>query len=319
MGSNRDAFFPERFTNAMNFQEGIQLLHIGVFRDERVQQLLLVMTRLSDQLLDELQTETKKIMSDRSGLDPKNLYRKGLDSIPGWDRTVQDSETAKACAKFPMLASLYKYSVVKYVQEVYKCESHVTIDLSIPPLREFIMRYFMNLVMSKPVRSQEWYTLWGIQKSLLMVETLRATLFDCVKSRVSFRKNTAKRESIDHDIKAREMQLLAELNSARAKCSEAKPPVGDQPTNEKPTVESVVPDAPTPVPTVEPKPVQSRPKSEMPRPRSEKKPENVPKSLDIVMDDKPTEKKSEHRKTEGPRDDGRPKKEPSKVIYTESK
>lgn len=299
----------------MNPVEGIQLLHGTVFKDEKVHQLLIVLTRLADQLLDELHAVAKT----RGGQDSKmvaSVFLKGLDLIGTWDRKVQDGEVAKACAQYPALHGLYKHSLVQYVKDVHKSDAHLTVELSIPPLREFYIRFFTNLALQVPVRSMKWFTIWGMKKHWVVVETVRATLFDCTKSRLSFRRgNTQRRDSIDHDIQAREQQVLAEISKSQIKVprKSEQPNVTVSVPEQAKTQEPEIPAARPSIKHPEHKHEETeRPaarhsvKTQEPQPQDLERPaaRTSVKTLEVTLEDA---------------DSSRTKKQASKVIYTDSK
>ncbi len=180
-------------TSAPVDRSEVRYLHVGIFTDEKVLQLAKLMELLSDQCLQELH----QVAAQKSGLrlmpselQPSSEYGRafltGLKGINHWPTDVLQSEVERTRTKWPFVEDLFKYTVIRYLQEVYKHEQPRTISLTLPPLREFIHRYYIEVANNPLTRNLKYFSTFGLEKKNLVIDSVRAALFRVLESQINF-------------------------------------------------------------------------------------------------------------------------------------
>lgn len=156
------------------------LLYSGVFADEKVLQALHILQTLSDHCFSKLHEVANE--GRPSSSEYASRFRKGLDSINYWRTDVKMAETNYAISRFPELGVLYKYTIVRYLKELYKNENTGKIPVTIPPLHDFIHSYYLALANTSYMQKLEFLNVYGLERTHMHMEALRTVLIDVTRS-----------------------------------------------------------------------------------------------------------------------------------------
>lgn len=158
----------------------VSYLYTGIFKNERILQLLYIIQQLGDRCFQKLNEVASE--GHPSGSEYVHRFRLGLESILSWKTDVRVAEANQAIRKYPEIVTLYKYAIVYYIQEVYKQENTTQIDVSIPPFHDFLHSYYTALSRSSCMQRLEYFNVYGLERTHVHIEALRAALIECTKS-----------------------------------------------------------------------------------------------------------------------------------------
>ena len=165
--------------NSQSFQNAPNL-YSGIFEDEKILQLLFIMEKLSDECMGKLHDVISE--SNPSAAEYKRMFVRGMDSISSWSHQVKDNEATNAIRQYPELTILYKYALVRYVKELCRSQPAKQIQLSTPPLREFIYEFYIALGKSSYIRNCMFLNVFGIEKTHMYMQALRSVLMEFTRS-----------------------------------------------------------------------------------------------------------------------------------------
>lgn len=160
----------------------IQMLYTGIFADERVLQLLTILQQLSDQCFGKLHEVVNE--DHPSSTEYAQRFRRGLDSIEFWKQDVKFEETKQALEQYPELSSLYKYTIVRYLKELFKNERTDRIPVNIPPIQDFIHAYYVALSKTSYMQKLEFLNVYGLERTHMHMEALRQILMEFTRHSV---------------------------------------------------------------------------------------------------------------------------------------
>jgi len=168
---------------AHNMEESdprLSYLYSGVFRDERVLQLLHVLTNLADSAFAKLREIASEGVTDSR--ERATRFCKGLDALVNWKTPVRVSIAQSAIDEYPDLPILYKYAIIRYIKEIFKHEKSKQIPLTIPPFHDFLHSYYSALASNPCSKNLSYFTLYGVERTHLHTEALRQALIQSTRS-----------------------------------------------------------------------------------------------------------------------------------------
>jgi len=154
----------------------VQMLYTGIFTDERVLQLLHILQALSENCFSKLHEVSNE--GQPSSTEYARRFKRGLDSIEFWKPEVKMAETTNAIQQYPELGALYKYTIVRYLKELYKNERADKIPISIPPLHDFVHSYYVALSKTSYMQKLEFLNVYGLERTHMHMEALRNILME---------------------------------------------------------------------------------------------------------------------------------------------
>jgi len=180
--------------------EATKYLYVGIFADEKALQFLELLQALSDQCLQELhQVAMDKafpkgrqpgmfVPSEMSANSPYGLaFHAGLQTIRNyWSPSVIQQEVDRLKSKCPYIEDLYKYTVVRYLQEVYRYERPQTISVTVPPLADFIHRFYIQIANNPLTKNLKYFTTFGLEKKTMMMDSVRGALFQILENQIDY-------------------------------------------------------------------------------------------------------------------------------------
>jgi hypothetical protein len=158
------------------------VLYAGIFSDERVLQVLHILQTLSDNCFSKLHEVANE--GQPSSGEYAIRFRKGLDSIEFWKQNIKNEETKQAIEKYKELPILYKYAIVRYLQELFKHDNRRVIPVSAPPLQDFIHSYYLKLAKSSYMQKLEFLKVYGLERTHMHMEALRSVLMDFARDSI---------------------------------------------------------------------------------------------------------------------------------------
>jgi hypothetical protein len=154
-------------------------LYAGVFRDERVLQLLHILAQIADSTFYKLHEVSKDKVTNHA-LYVKR-FQTGLGSLLVWKTPVRVNVANSAMEEFRELKVLYKYAIIRYLKELYKHEQSAQIPVSIPPFHDFLHSYFSALAQSTCMKNLNFFTLNPTERTHLHMEALRQALIQSTR------------------------------------------------------------------------------------------------------------------------------------------
>ena len=264
---------------AINQLEATKYLYTGIFADEKVLQFLELLQNLGDQCLQELhQVAIDKVYGGKpahlllpSELNPTSAYgmafQTGLLTIRNWGTEVLQQEVDRLRKQCPYIDDLYRYTVARYLQEIYRHERPQTISIDVPALREFLHQFYIQLGSNPLTKNLKYFTTFGVEKKSLMMDSIRLALFRLLEKQIDFQTTATP---------------LGQQHPSLSSSSSSRPPLRPwyQTTSDNPRTPQI---PPTPVP---PTPTPAQPKT----PRRESKPHVAKKatpspSLDEMLEE----------------------------------
>jgi hypothetical protein len=187
---------------AINQLEATKYLYTGIFADEKVLQFLELLQSLGDQCLQELhQVAIDKAYGGKpahlllpSELNPSSAYgmafHTGLQTIRNWGTEVLQQEVERMRKQCPYIDDLYRYTVARYLQEIYRHERPQTISIDVPPLRDFLHQFYIQLGSNPLTKNLKYFTTFGVEKKSLMMDAIRLALFRLLEKQIDFQTTT---------------------------------------------------------------------------------------------------------------------------------
>ena len=176
--------------------EASKYLYVGIFTDEKVLQLLQLLTSMADHCFQELHQVAAEKSNKVTGLlipselQPSSAYgvafQAGLHTISGWSTSVLQQEVDRLKKQCPYVEELYKYSVVRYLQEIYRYEKNQTISVSVPLLREFIHQFYCQVASNPLTRNLKYFSTFGLEKKTLLMDAVRGAMFRLLENQIDF-------------------------------------------------------------------------------------------------------------------------------------
>jgi hypothetical protein len=180
--------------------EATKYLHVGIFADEKVLQFLELLQALSDQCLQELhQVAVEKayggasrphhplIPSESNPASPYGIaFLAGLHTIRNWSSAVLQEEADRLRKHCPYIEDLYRYTVGRYLQELYKHEKPQTIDINVPLLRTFLYAYYVEIGANTITRTLRYFNTFGVEKKSLVMDCIRGALHKVLESQIDY-------------------------------------------------------------------------------------------------------------------------------------
>ena len=150
--------------------------HVGIFADERVQQLKTIMTKVSDSTLSAL----SQVIKSAAHNDEQRAaaWRAGVGAIREWKEPILLQEVHACRTRYPDVNATFWYSFLQYVKETRKSETRCRFKVTQPPFRQFYHRFLIKLVKSQEVYSADYLTLSTAHKDNLIIGTIRDTLME---------------------------------------------------------------------------------------------------------------------------------------------
>ena len=158
------------------------VLNVGIFSDERVLQILHILQTLSDNCFSKLHEVANEGQPNTE--EYAFRFRKGLNSIELWKQNIKNEITKQAIEAYKELPILYKYAIVRYLQELYKHDDRKVIPVNIPPLQDFIHSYYLKLAKSKYMQNLEFLKVYGLERTHMHMEALRSVLMDFARDSI---------------------------------------------------------------------------------------------------------------------------------------
>jgi hypothetical protein len=153
----------------------------GIFRDERVQQLKMIMMDMSETTLRQLEVLANQEASaadDQTDATKRLFYKSGVQSIPRWNDQTLVQEIAVCKARYPSFADVYWHSFKMYAREMHKSEKRQKIVVKLPLVKDFYRGFFDRLVASSEVQSPQFlHGMTIAEKNPLIEDALRNTFF----------------------------------------------------------------------------------------------------------------------------------------------
>jgi len=148
----------------------------GLFSDERVMQLKLIMTSAADATFFSLSKVTKTAVSAEPQLVA--AWQAGLRAIRDWNEDILMQEVDVCTSRFAEAANILWDSFVTYVKETYKRETKRRLKVTRPSFRTFYHKFISKLATSSEVMSSQYLTLGTLEKDALIINTLRHVLME---------------------------------------------------------------------------------------------------------------------------------------------
>lgn len=157
-------------------------IYNGVFSDEKVLQLLHILKSTSEKSFLQL----KKISEEQAYYDQDEslkIFKQGLQSIAHWNEDTICKHTDSILSLYPSLHDLIRYSVTRYVQELFKNERSKRVRMEMPSTQSFIHRYLQLLAASDAYATMEVFNMGTLDKNVLFMEILRGTFIESVNGK----------------------------------------------------------------------------------------------------------------------------------------
>ncbi len=177
------SILPDQISSQSKEVRGTEYLRSGLFEHEKVWVFLYIMQRISEACLYLIRDVVEE--NKPSPQEFINQFRRGLASITTWTISTKTNEAKNATREFPELNTLYKYTVVMYLKELFKHEQATQIPISLVPLSEFIHVYYSELAKTPCVQQMVFFKIYGIERTYLHVETLRNALFEITRGQLN--------------------------------------------------------------------------------------------------------------------------------------
>lgn len=152
----------------------------GIFRDERVQQLKMIMMDMAETTLRQLEdlANQEAAAGDQTDATKRLFYKSGVQSIPRWNDATLVQEIAVCKARYPSFADVYWHSFKMYAREMHKSEKRQKIVVKLPLVKDFYRGFFDRLVASSEVQSPQFlHGMTIAEKNPLIEDALRNTFF----------------------------------------------------------------------------------------------------------------------------------------------
>jgi hypothetical protein len=173
--------------------DAAKYLYVGIFTDEKVLQFMQLLENLSDQCFQELhqiaaQKANLKLMP--SELQPSSAYgiafQTGLQAIQNWNSTVIQQEVDRLKQRWPYVEDMFKYTIVRYLQEVYSREKPQTISINVPPLRDFVHKFYIQVANNPLTRNLKYFSTFGMEKKSMIIDAMRSALFSIMEHQIDY-------------------------------------------------------------------------------------------------------------------------------------
>ena len=155
-------------------------MYAGVFRDERVLQLMHILTNLSESVFLKMHEVSNEGNVDITTYASR--FCRCLESLVNWKSQMRTDVANSAVDQYPELIALYRYTVVLYLKELYKNEKAATIPVTIPPFPDFLHTYYSTLAVSSCMKQLKFFHVYGMDRTHLHMEALRQTLMQSTRS-----------------------------------------------------------------------------------------------------------------------------------------
>lgn len=161
--------------------DAFHLLHIGLFREERVLQFLNLMKSLGNECFLQLHEVAKNKIGKKA--DFAAVFCAGLDTIETWNQKVLQTEVEYARKLDGNVELMYKYTVLRYIKEIYDNQEGST--LTMPDFVSFLQAFYVRMANSEEMRRLKFFDLWGIEKEFFFMQAMRGALYDACKGCIS--------------------------------------------------------------------------------------------------------------------------------------
>jgi hypothetical protein len=199
--------------------EASKYLYVGVFRDEKVLQFLNILQQLSDDCFSELH----QVASKNAGVQPLPsesnnqsayglAFQSGLNTIRQWNSGVMQKEVDKLKSKYSFIEDLYKYSVTRFVYELYMYDRPQSVNVHAPLFREFLHRFYMNVANNEITKGLKYFSTLGLEKKNLMMDCFRKTMFDLLENQIDYHSGNSQLLLQKQKEKARESRPWSKEN-----------------------------------------------------------------------------------------------------------
>jgi len=174
-------------------EDGARYLYVGIFTDEKVLQFTQLLESLSDQCFQELhQIAAQKVglrsmPSEMPTSSPYGLaFLTGLGAIQNWNSVILQQQVDELKLKWPYLDDLFRYTVVRYLQEVYSREKPQTIKINVPPLRDFVHQFYIQVANNPLTRNLKYFSTFGMEKKNMIIDAIRSALFHILEHQIDY-------------------------------------------------------------------------------------------------------------------------------------
>jgi len=175
--------------------DDIKWLYSGIFGDEKCIRFLEICKHdIVDKIMNELHALASKKQGKQSvppsEMIPHSIYGQsfllGLNSIRTWNTDIFVTDINNIKRNYPLIEDMYKYTVVRYVQEIYKHESKQKITLKIPPFKEFIHKLILGISQNTITVNFKYWQINGMEKTNMMMTAIRFALASILDTQLDY-------------------------------------------------------------------------------------------------------------------------------------
>lgn len=163
-----------------------QVIASGIFREERMLHFAEVLRQFASRCYWSLFNVAKQQATDIADL--KTTFKVGLDDISRWDQEIQEEETRFSLELEPKLKLHYTYALHQYIKELYTNENPINLRIRVPSLQEFLYSFIKRVAQSRIISNMTYFKedLLDSEERTMIMDSIRAALFDCTVHNVDF-------------------------------------------------------------------------------------------------------------------------------------